>query len=100
MKVYIIVKHAGKHWSSFFEEDPKKFLVDISFSAYYSYTGKKCGIKEFYTDKKHAEIDCWKMNAENPFGDYAVCPTNEKSVVELQNKMEVYYGEKDISKTK
>jgi len=43
-------------------------------SAHFTPTGLSLGLKHSYASPEEAEIDCKKINADNPCGGYAVCP--------------------------
>lgn len=72
--LYTIVKYAGKIYRpNYFKDDPTEG-VHISHSCYDSYVGRRLNIQETYESKELANMDCEKLNKENPSGDYAVCP--------------------------
>lgn len=78
---YLIVKHAADSgWSFYYEQDPKRYPVHISHSAYDSYTGRQVGIKQVYFEEEFelAKEHCKKMNMSNPMGSYAVCELLEE----------------------
>lgn len=70
---FIIVKHAGDHWYSYFEVDPKTSPVPEEWSAHASYVGSCTDMKPFYTNRASADHACRLANIFNPVGSYGVC---------------------------
>ena len=72
MNEFIIVKHAGNHWSHYYEEDPKVTGLPIEHNCSFTHSGISNSIQRSYTDKDQADIDCEKINESNPCGYYGV----------------------------
>ena len=73
-KEYVVVKHADDvYWEHYFLDDPKLGVHKMR-SAHFTPTGLSLGLKHSYASPEEAEIDCKKINADNPCGGYAVCP--------------------------
>lgn len=70
---FAVVKNAGVNWQHYYMEDPKLGKVHPSHSAHDTFTGQNLNIQESYGGREAAQIDCDRMNKENPVGDYAVC---------------------------
>ena len=81
---YIIAKHTHPSvWPLYWDSNPQEGLddnanlavsLDKSYSAADTYTGQQLNIKSSYETREEAERDCERMLAENPSGNYAVCP--------------------------
>jgi len=71
---WVIVKYAAApHWKEYWVDNPAKGVL-LENSCHSTYSGRVSQIQPVYEDKKAAQIDCLKINSENPCGYYEVCP--------------------------